>query len=246
MAIATLLIATALLKATGNTGIAGMTTAICIGTVICIVAAMAGDTSQDLKTGYIVGATPLYQQIGELIGAVASGLAIAGVLYLLNSAWGYGSTQLPAPQATLMKMVVEGVMGGNLPWGLVFIGVFIAIAVEIIGIPVLPFAIGLYLPIHLSTPIMVGGLIRLWVEKRKFKSEEQRKEVISDGVLFSSGMIAGEGIIGILLAVFAVLGWSFDVGGILGNWGGLVFFILLTAIMIYFMFSGSRKNKKKA
>lgn len=244
MAIATLLIATALLKATGNTGIAGMTTAICIGTVICIVAAMAGDTSQDLKTGYIVGATPFYQQIGELIGSVAAGLAIAGVLYLLNAAWGYGSTELPAPQATLMKMVVEGVMGGNLPWGLVFIGVFIAIAVEIIGIPVLPFAIGLYLPIHLSTPIMVGGLIRLWIEKRKFKSEDRRKEVMDDGVLFSSGMIAGEGVVGILLAVFAVFGLDFSVGGILGNWGGLVFFILLTAIMIFFMFGGKKEGKK--
>lgn len=242
MAIATLLISTVLLKVTGNTGIGGMTTAICIGTVICIVAAMAGDTSQDLKTGYIVGATPIKQQIGELIGSVAAGLAIAGVLYLLNAAWGYGTTQLPAPQATLMKMVVEGVMGGNLPWGLVFTGVFIAIAVEIVGIPVLPFAIGLYLPIHLSTPIMVGGLVRLWVEKRKFKTEERRQEVINDGVLFSSGMIAGEGIVGILLAVFAVFGISFDMHGVLGNWGGMAFFAVLVAIMIFFMF-GKKKEK---
>lgn len=241
MAIATLLISTVILKATGNTGIAGMTTAICIGTVICIVAAMAGDTSQDLKTGYIVGATPIYQQIGEIIGAVAAGLAIAGVLYLLNSAWGYGSSQIPAPQATLMKMVVEGVMGGNLPWGLVFTGVFIAIAVEIVGIPVLPFAIGLYLPIHLSTPIMVGGLIRLWVDKRKFQSEERRAEVINDGILFSSGMIAGEGLVGILLAIFAVFGINLSLGGILGNWGGVVFFALLVAIMIKFMFGSKKK-----
>lgn len=242
MAIATLLISTIILKATGNTGIAGMTTAICIGTVICIVAAMAGDTSQDLKTGYIVGATPLNQQVGELIGSVAAGLAIAGVLYLLNSAWGYGSAQIPAPQATLMKMVVEGVMGGNLPWGLVFTGVFIAIAVEIVGIPVLPFAIGLYLPIHLSTPIMVGGLIRLWVNKKKFDSEERRSEVINDGILFSSGMIAGEGLIGILLAIFAVFGLNFSMDGVLGNWGGVAFFVILIAIMIYFMF-GSKKKK---
>lgn len=243
MAIATLLISTILLKATGNTGIAGMTTAICIGTVICIVAAMAGDTSQDLKTGYIVGATPKYQQYGELIGSVAAGLAIAGVLYLLNSAWSFGSSQIPAPQATLMKMVVEGVMGGNLPWGLVFTGVFIAIAVEIIGIPVLPFAIGLYLPIHLSTPIMVGGLIKLWIEKRKFKSEERRAEVDGDGILFSSGMIAGEGLVGILLALFAVFGINMDMGGILGNWGGLAFFAILIAVMIKFMFGSKKKNK---
>lgn len=244
MAIATLLIATILLKVTGNVGIGGMTTAICIGTIICIVAAMAGDTSQDLKTGYIVGATPIRQQVGELIGAVASGLAIGGVLYLLNAAWGYGSAQLPAPQATLMKMVVEGVMDGNLPWGLVFTGVFIAIVVEIVGIPVLPFAIGLYLPIHLSTPIMVGGLIRLWVEKRKFKSEKRRQEVINDGVLYASGMIAGEGMVGILLAVFAVLGLTdkINMGGVLGNIGGVVFFAILIAIMLFFMFGGKKKS----
>ncbi len=242
MAIATLLISTVILKATGNTGMAGMTTAICIGTVICIVAAMAGDTSQDLKTGYIVGATPFNQQVGELIGAVAAGLAIAGVLYLLNAAWGYGSSQIPAPQATLMKMVVEGVMGGNLPWGLVFTGVFIAIAVEIIGIPVLPFAIGLYLPIHLSTPIMVGGLIRLWIDKRKFASEDRRKEVADNGVLFSSGMIAGEGLVGILLALFAVFGIDMSLNGKLGNWGGVAFFIVLVAIMLWFMFGNKQKK----
>lgn len=138
MAIATLLFATILLKQAGITGYRGMTSAICIGTVICIIAAMAGDTSQDLKTGYIVGATPYLQQIGELIGSIASGLAIGGVLYLLNTAWGYGSTELPAPQATLMKMVVEGVMNGNLPWGLVIVGICIAVVVEILGIPVLP------------------------------------------------------------------------------------------------------------
>ncbi len=244
MAIATLLIATILLKVTGNTGIAGMTTAICIGTIICIVAAMAGDTSQDLKTGYIVGATPKKQQIGELIGAVCSGLAIGGVLYLLNAAWGYGSSQLPAPQATLMKMVIEGVMGSNLPWGLVFAGVFIAIAVEIVGIPVLPFAIGLYLPFHLSAPIMVGGLIRLWIEKRKFASEEARADVTSNGILFASGLIAGEGLVGILLAFFAVFGLSdaINMGGILGNWGGLAFFAALTALTIKFFFSGTKKT----
>jgi putative OPT family oligopeptide transporter len=246
MAIATLLIATMILKATGNTGISGMTTAICIGTVICIVAAMAGDTSQDLKTGYIVGATPVKQQIGELIGAVVSGLAIGGVLYLLNAAWSYGSAALPAPQATLMKMVVEGVMEGNLPWNLVFLGVFIAIVVEIVGIPVLPFAIGLYLPIHLSTPIMVGGLIRLWMEKRKFKDEESRKAAISDGILYSSGMIAGEGLVGILLAILAVLGIDLSLGDVLGNWGGVVFFVALCAIMIYIILGRKKPANKDA
>jgi putative OPT family oligopeptide transporter len=247
MAIATLLFSTIILKQTGHVGTSGMTAAICVGTVICIVAAMAGDTSQDLKTGYIVGATPYRQQIGELIGVIASGLAIGGVLYLLNAAWSYGSTELPAPQATLMKMVVEGVMNGNLPWGLVFTGVFIAVAVEIVGIPVLPFAIGLYLPIHLSLPIMIGGLIKLAVEKWKFKDESKRESVITNGVLYSSGMIAGEGLIGILLAVFAVVGISDKINltnyGInLGNIGGCIFFLILLVIMVL---SIKEKKKKK-
>lgn len=249
MAIATLLIATALLKATGNTGYSGMASAICIGTVICIVAAMAGDTSQDLKTGYIVGATPVRQQIGELIGAVISGLAIGGIMYLLNAAWGFSSTQLPAPQASLMKLVVEGVMGGSLPWGLVFCGVGIAVAVEVLGLPVLPVAIGIYLPIHLSAPIFVGGIIRWFIEKRKkCSSEEERKSFIENGVLYSSGLIAGEGLIGILLAILAIIPFKtgsvsdfINLGGILGNAGGVIFFLLLLASLVFF---STRKEKR--
>ena len=238
MAIATLLIATALLKGTGMTGYAGMVSAICVGTVICIVAAMAGDTSQDLKTGFIVGATPMWQQIGELIGAVVAALTIGGVMYLLHAAWGFGnSSQLPAPQATLMKLVVEGVMGGTLPWGLVFCGVFVAIVIEILGLPVLPVSIGLYLPIHLSAPIFVGGMIRKLVESQKADTEEAaalKKDRVDRGLLYSSGMIAGEGLIGILLAVLAVIPMRggtaaqyIQLNFSLGNAGGIVFFIFL-------------------
>lgn len=231
MAIATLLLASFVLKLTGQTGLKGMTVAISMGTVICIVAAMAGDTSQDLKTGFIVGATPWKQQVGELIGAVVSGLAIGGVLYLLQAAWNFGDPELPAPQATLMKLVVEGVMGDYLPWGLILVGVFIAVAVEIVGIPVLPFSIGLYLPIHLSTAIMVGGLLRQFYERKK------NEVYVQDGILFSSGLIAGEGLIGILLAVTAVLGVSakFDLSGrgiSLGAAGSLAAFLILLVIMI--------------
>ena len=244
MAIATLLISTLLLKITGNDGAGGMISAITIGTIICIVAAMAGDTSQDLKTGFIIGATPRKQQIGEIIGAVFSAVAIGGILYLFNAAWQYGSTELPAPQATLMKMVVEGVMGGNLPWNLVLAGAFVAIVIEVLGIPVLLFAIGLYLPIHLSTPIMAGGLIRLYIEKKKFKNEESRKKSIDSGILYTSGLIAGEGLIGILLAVFAVITIGDKTlaeiiklpgyGITLGNIGGLVFFALLLLSILKF------------
>ncbi|MBE6811203.1 MAG: oligopeptide transporter, OPT family [Ruminococcaceae bacterium] len=205
MAIATLLIATLILKVTGADGFSGMASAIAIGSIICIVSAIAGDTSQDLKTGYILGATPRKQQVGEIIGVVAAALAIGGTLYLLDTAWGFGSDELAAPQATLMKIIVEGVMGGNLPWGLVFTGVFIAVAIELIGIPVLPFAIGVYLPVQLNACIMVGGLIRLALNKLKRNDKET---VINDGILFSSGMIAGEGLVGIALALLAVFGVS--------------------------------------
>lgn len=254
MAIATLLISTMILKATGNIGTAGMICAITIGSIICIVSAIAGDSSQDLKTGYILGATPYKQQFAEIIGVVASAITIGAVLYLFSET-GYGTDSLPAPQATLMKMVVESVMDGNLPWAMVFVGVFIAIVVEILGIPVLPFAVGLYLPIHLSTPIMVGGLVRLWVDKKKKISEDDRKREVENGILYSSGLIAGEGIIGILLAVFAIipmgkgvtLADKLDISGKLnldsnvGNALGLVFFALLVATLIIFI-----KKKPKA
>ncbi len=167
MAIATLLIATILLKATGLDGATGMKGAIAIGSIICIVAAIAGDTSQDLKTGFIVGATPKKQQLGELIGVLTSSLAIGGVLYLLNEAWGYGSTELPAAQATMMRMIVEGVMNADLPWGLIGAGAAIAIVVEILRIPVLPFAVGMYLPVSLNAGIMAGGLVSLVVVKKR-------------------------------------------------------------------------------
>ena len=216
MTIATLLIATLILKITGDVGAHGMQSAIAIGSIICIIAAISGDTSQDLKTGYLLGSTPKKQQIGEVIGVIASALAIGATLYLLDSAWGFGGDELAAPQATLMKMIIEGVMGGNLPWNLVFIGVFIAVVIELIGIPVLPFAIGIYLPVHLNACIMVGGLVRLVLDKMK-KEEETKKKIVNDGILFCSGMIAGEGLVGILLALFAVFGIAdaIDISGIL-------------------------------
>ena len=204
MTIATLLFATVILKATGTTGLTGMVGAISIGGIICIVAAIAGDASQDLKTGFIVGATPSKQQVGEIIGVVASSAAIGFVLYLLNEAWGYGTEKIPAAQATMMKMLVEGIMNEELPWAMILIGVFVAIVVEILKMPVMPFAVGMYLPFSLSAGIMAGGIVRIFVEKRK-GTEAEKKARTDRGLLFTSGMIAGEGIIGILLAVFAVV-----------------------------------------
>lgn len=243
MSIATLLFATLCLKAAGQIGIQGMVGAIAIGSVICIVAAMAGDSSQDLKTGFLLGATPSRQQIGELIGALISAFTIGGVMLLLNSAWGFGSAELSAPQATLMKMIIEGVMNDNLPWSLVFIGIFIAVAIEILRLPVLPVAIGLYLPFELTIAIMLGGLIRWFVDK-KTKGEDENGEA-SGGVLFCSGLIAGEGLIGILLAILAVLGVAdwFDLSKTFQT--GVVGSVVLLLLIIVFM-SKAAFGKKEA
>lgn len=250
MAIATLLMTTLILKFTGDAGASGMQAAIAIGSIICIVSAIAGDTSQDLKTGYLLGATPKKQQIGELIGVIAAALAIGGTLYLLDSAWGFGTQELAAPQATLMKMVIEGIMGGNLPWGLILIGVFLAVFIEILGIPVLPFAIGIYLPVQLNACIMVGGLIRLFFDK--MKESDKKKGIINDGILFCSGMIAGEGLVGIILAILAVFGFGsfIDLSGIINlpTWasqiGSLVVFALI--ILCLLKFSLWKKTSKKS
>lgn len=252
MAIATLLIATVILKLTGASGAEGMRSAIAIGSIICIVSAIAGDTSQDLKTGYLLGATPKKQQIGELIGVVAAALAIGGTLYLLDSAWGFGSEELAAPQATLMKMIIEGVMENSLPWGLVLVGVFIGVVVELVGIPVLPFAIGVYLPVHLNACIMVGGLLRLAFDKIKNRSDEKKQSTVNDGILFCSGMIAGEGLVGILLALFAVFGIDkvIDISGFINlpTWASnilslVVFALVILCVMRFSYWKKSNRSK---
>lgn len=241
MAIATLLFTTLILKATGDNGAHGMKGAIAIGSVICIVAAMAGDTSQDLKTGYLLGATPKKQQIGELIGTFFSSLTIGIVLILLNRAWGFGSQELSAPQATLMKMIIEGIMNGSLPWTLVFIGVCIALSIEVLGVPVLPVAIGLYLPLELSFAILFGGIIRCLVDRNKSETEA------SCGVLFCSGLIAGEGIVGILLAVLTIFGVAsmLDVSEriSLQLWGAGA--VLICSILIIYMAAVRKKQERR-
>ena len=226
MAIATLIIATLVLKATGTVGTTGMVGAIAIGGIICIVAAIAGDTSQDLKTGFIVGATPKKQQIGEIVGVVVSALAVGFVLYLLNEAWGYGGEDLPAAQATMMKMLVEGIMNADLPWGLILTGVVIAIAVEILKVPVMPFAVGMYLPFSLSAGIMAGGAVRFIVERIK-GTDAEKKARTDRGVLFTSGLIAGEGLVGILLAVLTVLDKDIALDAGLPQFMSLVIFAAL-------------------
>ncbi|NLG04706.1 MAG: oligopeptide transporter, OPT family, partial [Clostridia bacterium] len=237
MTIATLLFTTLILKVAGDTGMHGGKGAIAISSVICIIAAVASDTSQDLKAGYLLGATPKKQQIGEIIGSVTAALVIGGVLFLLSRAWSFGTPDLPAPQATLMKMIVEGVMGDDLPWGLVLIGAFVAIVIELLKVPVLPVAIGLYLPLELSACIMIGGLTRRYSEK---------KNKDTNGILFCSGMIAGEGLVGLLLAVFAVTGISgyFDFSNRI-NTGTVGSVIVLILIVLSVLKSSAVSIKEK-
>ncbi len=246
MAIATLLFATLILKASGMVGAQGMVGAICIGSVICVIAGVSGDTSQDLKTGFLLGATPRNQQIGEIIGITVSSVTIGGVLLLLDNAWGFGTDELSAPQAMLMKMITEGVMNGNLPWTLVFIGVFLALAMEILKIPVLPVAIGLYLPLRLSAAIIIGGIVR-WIVDRKATASEKNSDA-NAGVLFCSGLIAGEGLIGIVLAIFAVVGIdkAIDFSGTVntGEVGAIVIIVLIVAAILKVGLPNNGKQKE--
>jgi putative OPT family oligopeptide transporter len=198
MTIATLILTCTIFVAIGWTGDTYAPMAICVGSVVCIAAAIAGATSQDLKTGFLVGATPSSQQIGLIIGVVTSALVIGFTTLYLNDVMGIGSQSLPAPQATLMSTIIRGLLSQNLPWGLVLCGVFIAIVLELCGVRSLSFAVGSYLPIATTAPIFVGGLVRWFVERKTGVTDESE---ISSGTLFSSGLIAGGSIAGILYAI---------------------------------------------
>jgi len=204
MTIATLLVTCLILVYFGVSGVAGMVTAMSVGTIVCIAVCMSGDIAQDLKTGYLLGATPYKQQLTEFIGLLFPAIAMGFTIYYLNDAFGFvetdtGRTPLLAPQANVMATVVQGVMNANLPWTPILVGGMIAGAVELLGIQSLPFAIGLYLPLSLSTPIMTGGLMALFIKKLsnrdKYKTRQER------GILFSSGLVAGDALIGVIVAI---------------------------------------------
>jgi len=197
MTIATLILTCTIFVAIGRVGNAYAPMALGVGAVVCIAAAIAGATSQDLKTGYIVGATPSSQQIGLMIGVVAAAFAIGLTTLYLHSVMTIGSASLPAPQATLMSTIIRGLLSQNLPWGLVLVGVFISVTLELCGVRSLSFAVGSYLPIATTAPIFAGGIVRWWVERKTGRRDESE---ISSGTLFSSGLIAGGSLAGILYA----------------------------------------------
>jgi putative OPT family oligopeptide transporter len=212
MTIATLILTCTIFVTIGWTGDYYAPIALCVGAVDCIAASVAGATSQDLKTGYLVGATPLYQQTGLIIGVVCSAVVIVFTTLYLNKVMGIGSASLAAPQATLMSTIIKGLLSQNLPWGLVLCGVSISLTLELCGIRSLSFAVGSYLPIQTTAPIFVGGVVRWLVERKTGQSSESE---ISSGTLFSSGLIAGGSIAGILYAVLfgsKIVGAADDAG----------------------------------
>ncbi|TCO75214.1 OPT family oligopeptide transporter [Marinisporobacter balticus] len=245
MTIATLIIASLAFKMKSGIGNEIIFAVFTVGSIICIIVAMAGDTSQDLKTGFLIGATPYKQQIGEMIGVVASAFVLGGVLVLLDRTLGFGSSALPAPQATLAKLVVEGVVQGNLPWSLIFIGVGIGIVVELLELPILPIAIGLYLPIHLTTTIFIGGLVRGILEWDIIRCDDfERNGKIDFGILYASGLIAGEGVVGIIVALLSVWNIDISIGLNMGSIGtNITFCILVYMLMKWSLFKEIKQHQ---
>lgn len=254
MTIATLLVTCMILLYFGIEGTAGMVTAMSVGTIVCIAVCMSGDIAQDLKTGYLLGATPFKQQLTEFIGLLFPAMAMGFTIYFLNDAFGFveGATErapLLAPQANVMATVVQGVMNQNLPWEPILVGSMIALAVELLGISSLPFAIGLYLPLSLSTPIMTGGLVALIIKKMSQSKDEHSKRQ-ERGILFSSGLVAGDAIIGLIVA-FMIGTWAtyanfydshdgmmITLTGSFGPWLSLIMFVLLTLVLGRLAFKG--------
>ena len=245
MAIVTLLATSILFYLLGWTDRAGQAAVLTIGTVVCVAASIAGDISQDLKGGYLLGATPARQQATELIGVWTSTLFIAAAVTMLGQTLTFGSRDLPAPQATLMKTVIEGVLQANLPWGLVLTGAALSLVVMLLGIPALPFAVGVYLPVATMTPLFIGGCIRAFVEARARRDGADPEARSEQGILLGSGFIAGEGLMGVLVAVYA-----FATGVRPGGFGvslseplGSIVAMAVFASLGFLLFSSSRTRR---
>lgn len=247
MTIAALLGTSTVFLLMGWTDDAGKVGALTVGCVVAIAASIAGDTSQDLKTGFLIGATPRRQQIGELVGVLTSAAFVCAAVMLLDKAYGFGTKELPAPQATLMKVVIEGVLQSSLPWTLVLIGAGIAIVVEIAGLQSLAFAVGVYLPVQTMVPVFLGGMLRWWLEKRA-KNKEDAEERRERGILFGSGLVGGEGLLGVATAgatVWAISNGRAPWAGVGPEWAGaLAPLVALAALGILALIFGWLAVKK--
>lgn len=212
MTIATLLVVATLLKLTGVVGDEGIKTALLVSGVVCVAIAVAGGTAQSLKTTFVIGGNPKHVQMGMFIALAVAAFAAGGVVLLLDKAYGIGTPQVAAPQASLMRLIVEGIMTAQIPWTLVIVGAAIASFCAMAGIPILPVALGIYLPISLSSPVLIGGIIRKFVENKFRKNEERKEGSVERGVLLASGLVAGDALIGILIAIFAILEVKIGIG----------------------------------
>ncbi len=261
MTIATLLVTCLILLAFGISGVNGMITAMSVGTVVCIAVCMSGDIAQDLKTGFLLGATPRKQQLMEFVGLALPAIAMAFTIFYLNDAFGFVATDsarqpLQAPQANVMATLVAGVMNQNLPWTPVIIGGFIAVFIEMLAIPALPVAIGLYLPFSLSSPIMLGGLLAWLVGKLSANQPGLGEKRVFNGVLLASGMVAGDALVGVMVAFTIGASTSYahyydshegmlnSLTGSAGPWVALGMFALLMAAMMHFAWHGIGEKKK--
>ena len=235
MTIATLLATSSVFLLLGWTDDSGKVAALTVGAVVAVAASIAGDTSQDLKTGFLLGATPRRPQLGELVGVLTSAAFVALTVLLLARAYGFGGEELPAPQAMLMRLVIDGVLAQSLPWTLVALGAGIAIVVELLRIPSLPFAVGVYLPLSTMMPVFLGGLLR-FVLQRRAATDEERLARRDCGILLGSGLVGGEGLIGVVIAGAA--GWAVSRGqtpwslgfawaGAAADWLALALFVAL-------------------
>ncbi|MCL5037197.1 MAG: oligopeptide transporter, OPT family [Chloroflexi bacterium] len=248
MTIGTLLATSLIFRFAGWTGVQGMVASLVVGALVCIAIAIAGDTSQDLKTGFLVGATPKYQEYGLFIGVLSSAFFIALTVLFLCSTYRLGDPtvvkqELIAPQANLMAIIIPGILEGHLPWSLIFIGGFAAIVAELMGVPALPFAVGMYLPLELSTTVMMGGLVS-WIITKSHKNCNKLKSALDRGLLIASGLIAGDAILGICKAVLdsrsVFLNEIFHIPYIPYNWFGLG---MIIAVCIYLGYFSVREPK---
>ena len=249
MSIGGLLVTAVLFRVMGFSGTSGAIAIVIVGSVICICIGVSGDLAQDLKTGFLLGATPRNQQYGQMIGVITSAAVMGAVIIMLDKVYTIGSEKLAAPHATMIKSLAEGVMKGNLPWSLILIGMGIAVAVWLMGGEVLPFSVGLYLPIHLSVTMMIGGAVRGIIDSRKKYSEETRAKKIEKGTMYASGYIAGDALIGVVATVLIYLGTGIDSWGFLdflrtdNAWVSFALFLIVIAYFVYKIFGKSDEDK---
>ena len=262
MTIATLMGTCLLFVTLGWTGDAYQAIALCVGGMVCIAASNAGNTSQDLKTGYIVGATPFYQQMGLIIGVVSSVFAVGFTVDLIDKSMmlkniphAIGTDEYPAPQANLMATIIRGLLAQDLPWGLVFAGMAIAVVVELCGVKSLSFAVGLYLPLSTTLPIAIGGMLRGLMERKSGKHEDSE---ISSGMLYATGLVAGGALTGVAIAALqgvpkmvdgkrvSMADWILDSIGVRGfeHLGGVsdVIAIAMFAVLCFLLVRAARKK----